>query len=339
MSSNLQWLLKERPTGEVGREHFEIWPGDKPVPGTDQVLVRNIYLLVPPSMRLWMNEKESYFPPQPLGQVMMGITLGIVEASNHPTFKPGTYVNGMGGWQKWYVAPFDQLMPLAPHPDIPLAAYRTVLDVQGITAYGGFTDICRPKVGETLVVTAAAGSVGSLVCQIARQFDVRVIGVAGGKEKCDWLRSECGVDGAIDYKADDVGAQLDALCPKGVDMLFENVGGSLMDVVLDRINSRARIALCGMISTYNGEAGQSSRSLMQLVNKSARMEGFLVLNYLDRYMEIVPKLQDWVLQGKLKYQIDMLDGLDQTIEAMSRVFHGRNRGVQLVRISAETLNE
>jgi len=335
MSRNTQWLLKSRPQGEVGRGNFEICQADKPAPGPNQVLVRNIYLLVPPSMRLWMDEKESYFPPQPLNQVMMGITLGVVEASNHPALRPGTYVNGMGGWQQWYVAQVDQLLPVAPHPEIPLAAYRTVLDVQGLTAYCGLTDVCRPKAGETLVVTAAAGSVGSLVCQIGRQLGLRVIGVAGGRDKCEWLRAECGIEGVIDYKSEDVGARLDALCPKGVDLLFENVGGPVMDLVLDRINTSSRIALCGMISTYNGGAGQSSRSLMQLVNKSARMEGFLVLNYMDRYAEVVQKLQAWILEGRLKYRIDILDGLEQTLEAMSRAFHGHNRGIQLVRISPE----
>jgi NADPH-dependent curcumin reductase CurA len=337
LGDNPQWCLRTRPVGEVHDEDFEIRNGVKPVPGANEVLVRNIYLLVPPSMRLWMNEKESYFPPQALGQVMMGITLGVVEVSNHPAFKPGMYVNGMGGWQHWYVAPFDQLMPLVPHPEIPLGAYRTILDVQGITAYGGLTDICKPKAGETLVVTAAAGSVGSLVCQIGKQLGLRVIGIAGGIDKCNWLLNECDVDGAINYKSEDVGTRLDELCPQGIDMLFESVGGPVMDLVLDRINTRARIALCGMISAYNGDGTQSTQALMQLVNKSARMEGFLVLNYMDRYAEIVSRLQDWVLDGKLKYQLDILDGLDQVTEAMSRVFQGRNLGVQLVRISPEQI--
>lgn len=338
MSDNTQWILTARPQGQVERNNFEVRRTPRPAPGPDQVLVRNIYLLVPPSMRLWMDAKESYFPPQPLGQVMMGITLGVVEQSEHPAFKPGMYVNGMGGWQEWYVASFDQLLPLAPHPQIPLAAYRTVLDVQGITAYCGLTEVCKPRPGETLVVTAAAGSVGSMVCQIGKQLGLRVIGVAGGAEKCEWLRAECSVDGAIDYKAEDVGARLDALCPQGIDLLFENVGGPVMDLVLDRINNRARIALCGMVSTYNGGTGQSSRSLMQLVNKSARMEGFLVLNYMDRYMEVVQKLQGMVLDGQLRYQIDIVEGLDRTVEAMGRVFRGDNRGIQVVRISPEALS-
>lgn len=341
MSLNTQWCLQARPTHEVAREHFDIRSSAKPVPGPDQALVRNIYLFVPPSMRLWMNEKESYLPPQPLGQVMMGITLGVVEASNHPSLPVGAYVNGMGGCQQWYVADAQQLQSVAAHPAVPLAAYRTVLDVQGLTAYCGLTEICRPVAGETLVVTAAAGSVGSLVCQIGKKLGLKVIGIAGGRDKCAWLESECGVDGAIDYKNEDVGARLDALCPDGIDMLFENVGGPVLDLVLDRIKQRARIALCGLVASYNGGAGSStmqrSSALMQLVNKSARMEGFLLTNYLDRYAEVTQQLQAWILDGSIKYQIDMLDGIDNLPEAMRRVFSGRNRGVQLLRLSEERL--
>jgi NADPH-dependent curcumin reductase CurA len=162
-----------------------------------------------------------------------------------------------------------------------------------------------------------------------------VIGLAGGREKCDWLVRECGIDAAIDYKAEDIGARLDALCPEGIDMLFENVGGPVMDLVLDRIRQRARIALCGLVASYNGGGMQRTSALMQLVNKSARMEGFLLVNYLDRYAEVMQQLQSWILEGSIKYQIDILDGMEQLPEAMSRVFHGRNRGVQLLRLSEE----
>lgn len=335
MNDNVQWLLRRRPQGEVRREDFEIRRSERPIPGDGQVLVRNIYLLVPASMRIWMNEKESYFPPQPLGEVMAGITLGVVEVSNHASLPVGTFVNGMGGWQQWFVAPAKHLQPVTPHPGIPLAAYRSVLDVQGLTAYCGLTDVGKPVAGETLVVTAAAGSVGSLVCQIGKKLDLRVIGIAGGADKCHWLLDECGVDGVIDYKRDDVAVKLDALCPKGVDILFENVGGPVMDQVIERLNKFGRIALCGLVSTYNGDTGQSVTSLMQLVNKSARMEGFLVTNYMSRYREVIGKLETWALDGSLNYQIDILDGLDSVIEAMSRLFHGRNRGVQLIRISGD----
>ena len=335
MSRNRQWVLQARPEGEVGAQHFEIRSVGRPVPGPNEVLVRNIYLLVPPAMRLWMNEKDSYVPAQPLGQVMMGITLGRVEASSHAALPVGSYVNGMGGAQEWFVAPPEQLMPLAPHPEVPLAAYRSVLDVQGLTAYAGLTDICRPEAGETLVVTAAAGSVGSLVCQVGSKLGLHVVGIAGGADKCRWLREECGIAATIDYKSEDVGARLDALCPKGIDAVFENVGGPVLDLLLDRINNRARIALCGMVASYNNGGTQNAGSLMQLVIKAARMEGFLVRDYFDRYADVASKLQGWLLDGSLKYQLEMLDGLDQLVVALSRMFHGHNRGVQLLRLSEE----
>lgn len=332
---NTQWRLRRRPDGAVRREDFDVSEGEIPQPGNGEVQVRNIYLLVPPSMRLWMNERPSYFPPQPLGEVMMGITLGVVTLSRDGRLPVGTYVNGMGGWQLYYTAPVDQLQPLQTHPEIPLGAYRTVLDVQGLTAYCGLMDICRPQAGETLVVTAAAGSVGSLVCQIGSKLGLNVIGIAGGQEKCRWLREACGVAAAIDYRNENVGARLDTLCPGGINMLFENVGGPVMDAVLYRLADRARVALCGMVSTYDGGATQSSDALMQLVNRSARMEGFLLLNYMDRYAEVMATLQEWILDGSLQYQIEVLKGMDRIVDAMRRIARGENRGVQLVQFSPE----
>lgn len=335
MSENIQWRLAARPAGEVKREDFEVTRGPVQMPGPGEVLVRNIYLFIAPSMRLWMNEKESYLPPQKLGEVMMGITLGVVEASNSPALPVGTFVNGFGGCQLYFTAPAEQLMPLKPHPKVPLAAYRGPLDVQGLTAYCGLTEIGAPKAGETLVVSAAAGSVGSAVCQIGKRLGLKVIGIAGGREKCDWLVKECGVDGAIDYKNDDVAARLDALCPEGVDILFENVGGPVMDLVLERMRERGRVALCGLIASYNGGGTQRTEALMQVVNKSVRIQGFLVRDYFSRLPEVQEILQGWILDGSYKYEMDVLDGFDSIIPAMARVFSGRNHGVQMVKLSEE----
>ena len=334
-SRNEQWRLIARPTDEATRAHFQITHADIPEPGPGEVLVRNIYLFVPPSMRLWMNEKDSYFPAQVLGEIMMGITLGVVEKSNDPGLAPGTYVNGMGGWQHWCVAPAAALQPLAPLPGVPLELYRTVLDVQGLTAYVGVKEVCKPRPGETLVVTAAAGSVGSLACQLAKGMGIRVIGVAGGREKCRWLVEDCGIDAAIDYKSEDVGRRLDELAPKGIDTVFENVGGPVMDMILDRINDGARIALCGLVSSYNTGGTQSTMSLMQLVNRAAVMQGFLCKDYLHVYGDMLAAMQPLVVSGKLKYHIDILEGgLESTLEAMHRISTGRNQGVQLVKLSA-----
>lgn len=335
MSLNTQWRLVARPEQRVTREHFEVTRAARPVPAAGEALVRNLYLLIPPSMRLWMNEKPTYFPPQPLGEVMMGITLGVVEVSNDPSLQPGDYVNGLGGCQEWFAAPASQLQKITPRPGVPLAAYRSVLDVQGLTAYCGLTEIGKPQAGERLVVTAAAGSVGSLVCQIGKRLGLKVVAIAGGAEKCDWLRQVCGIDAVIDYKSEDVAARLDALCPDGIDIAYENVGGPVMDLILDRLRPKARVVLCGLVSSYNGGVTQNTSSLMQVVNKAARIEGFLVSEYLHRHEEVVSLLQDWVGAGGLHFQIEVLDGLDNMVEAVGRVFDGRNRGVQLVRISGE----
>lgn len=332
---NEQWIFKSRPTGEVTHENFEIHFSDKPSPGPGQVLIRNLYLMVPASMRLWMNEAPSYFPPQPIGQVMLGGTLGVVEASNAPGFTPGMYVNAFSGWQTYAVLPPEQLIPIRRNPKIELAAYRTVLDVQGLTAYGGLVDLCNPKPGETLVVTAAAGSVGSMVAQIGRNLGAKVIGVAGGRDKCDWLRNDLGIPETIDYKHDDVPARLKALAPNGIDCVFENVGGAIFDAILGNLAQRARIALCGLVAGYNDDLAQTYRNFMQVVYKSARIEGFLVLNYLNRYAEIVPKLEEWILEGKLKYQLDYSDGLASTVTAMQKLGRGQNKGMGVVRISPE----
>lgn len=335
MSVNRQWVLRRRPQREVDTRHLELRRAARPQCAPGQVLVRNIYLLVPPAMRLWMNEEPSYVPPQPLGEPMMGITLGVVEASDDPALPVGRLVNGMGGCQEWFSAPAAQLTPLSPHPGVPLAAYRSVLDVQGLTAWAGLHQVCQPQPGQTLVVTAAAGSVGSLVCQLGAGLGLHVVGIAGGADKCRWLRDECGIADTIDHQADDVAGRLDALCPQGIDRVFENVGGPVFDLLLDRINDGARIALCGMVASYNGGGTHSARALMRLVTKAACLQGFLVRDHFHRHAEVVAELQALVLAGRLKYRIDMLDGIEQLPVALDRLFHGRNQGVQLLRLSPE----
>jgi NADPH-dependent curcumin reductase len=333
---NTAWYLRSRPEGLADRADFDVRTEPVPEPGPGQVLVRTIYLMVPASMRLWMNEGDTYLPAQPLGEVMRGITTGVVERSDDERLPAGTHVNGMWGWQEYAAVPVEQLVPIDKHPDIPLSAYRTVLDFQGLTAYCGLTEVCRPEPGQTLVVTAAAGSVGSLVCQIGKRLGLRVVGVAGGPEKCRWLREVCGVDGAIDYKGDDVAARLDELCPDGVDMLFENVGGPVMDLVIDRINLYARIALCGMVASYTGGEQTAGRSLMNLVNQRGTLRGFIVLDFMDQAAEVVPRLAEWLLDGSLVHRDEIVEGgLDAVPEAMARLARGQNAGMQLVRIGAD----
>mgnify|MGYP001165988091 FL=1 len=332
---NTAWHLIARPTGLVERDHFEVRTSRMRAPKSGEVLVRNIFLMVPASMRLWMNADDSYLPAQPLGEVMRGITVGVVDRSNAPDLPVGTFVTGMGGWQRFWVGPAHAWEPLRRHPDIPLSTYLGPLGLQGLTAYCGLTDVCQPVAGETLVVTAAAGNVGSLVCQIGKRLGLRVVGIAGGPEKCEWLLESCGVDGAIDYRNDDVGTRLDQLCPDGIDVVFENVGGPVLDRILERINRNARIALCGLVSTYYGArppAGQSPVNLMNLVNQRATMRGFIVRDYLPRMAEVRDLLTPWVLDGSLVHREEFSAGLESAPAAMNRLARGENLGLQFVYI-------
>lgn len=331
--SNSQWIFVQRPHGPASRDCFEVRESQKPEPGPGEVRVRNIYLIVPASMRLWMNADPTYFPPQPLGEVMMGGTLGVVDASNAEGFSEGQLVNTFGGWQTYCVMPADQLIPVQKHPDIELGAYCSVLHVQGLTAYAGVTEICDVQEGETLVVTAAAGSVGSLACQVARERGAHVVGIAGGPEKCRWLRDACGVSSAIDYRNEDVSERLDSLASAGIDCIFENVGGAVFDAMLPRMNKNARIALCGLVSTYQDGAPQAYENLMQVVYKTARMQGFLVSDYFHRIPDVVPELERMALQGKLAYRLDYWQGLESAVDAMNALATGTNSGMGLVQIS------
>ncbi|MGE2729947.1 NADP-dependent oxidoreductase [Mycolicibacterium vaccae] len=330
--TNTAWYLTSRPSGLVDRRHFDVRSTPLPPLGPGDVLVRNIYLMVPASMRLWMNAGDSYLPEQPLDEVMRGITVGVVEKSNAAHLPVGTFVTGMGGWQQYSVSRAGAWAVIERHPDIALTAYLGPLGLQGLTAYCGLTDVGQPVAGETLVVTAAAGSVGSLVCQIGKKLGLRVVGIAGGPDKCAWLREKCGVDGAIDYRGEDVAARLDALCPDGIDVAFENVGGPVLDLILERINMHARIALCGLVSSYHGAEQTAGRALMKLVNQRGLMRGFIVTDYLGEAAQVRDILTPWILDGTLVHREEFSSGLDSAPEAMNRVSRGENLGLQFVRV-------
>ncbi|MGE2735411.1 NADP-dependent oxidoreductase [Mycolicibacterium vaccae] len=330
--TNTAWYLTSRPSDLVDRRHFDVRDAPLPQLRPGDVLVRNMYLMVPASMRLWMNKGDSYLPEQPLDEVMRGITAGVVEKSNADHLPVGTFVTGMGGWQHYSVSRAAAWAVIERHPDIALTAYLGPLGVQGLTAYCGLTDVGQPVAGETLVVTAAAGSVGSLVCQIGKKLGLRVVGIAGGPDKCAWLRETCGVDGAIDYRGEDVAARLDALCPDGIDVVFENVGGPVLDLILERINLHARIALCGLVSSYHGAEQTAGRALMSLVNQRGLMRGFIVTDYLAQAAEVRDILTPWVLDGSLVHREEFSSGLQSAPSAMNRLARGENLGLQFVRI-------
>lgn len=334
--ANRQWRLAARPQGLIRQSDFE-WR-EVPVPALrdGEILVRNIYLSLDPANRGWINDRRTYVEPVAIGDVMRGGTIGIVEESRNPRFKEGALVQGAIGWQVYEVSDGTGSRPLAREAGLPLTAYLGLFSHIGMTAYFGLLEIGRPQAGETLVVSAAAGAVGSLVGQIGKLTGCRVVGIAGGEEKCRWITQDLGFDAAIDYKSERVSDSLARHCPNGVDIDFENVGGDILDAVLALINLKARIVVCGLISQYNAtERVPGPYNFVNVLGQRARIEGFIVLDYLDRAAEAIAELGAWYKAGKLKYRVDVVDGLEQAPAAINRLFDGSNKGKLIVRVSDE----
>jgi hypothetical protein len=305
-----------------------------PEPSKDgEFVVRNLVLSCDPTQRGWIS-RDTYLPAIPIGQVIRSGGAGRVVASKNPAFSVGDRVVGMLGWQDYALIRPGTAQPNKLPPGVPLETAMSVLGATGITAYFGLLEVGKPKAGETVVVSGAAGATGSVVGQIARIQGCRSIGIAGGKDKCDWLLKEARFDAAIDYKAEDVAARLGALCPTGIDVYFDNVGGDLLDTALVQLAMRGRIVLCGAISTYNdGELRPGPKHYLNLLMKRGRMEGFLVLDYMARATEAIAHLWPWVENGQIVYRVDVARGIESAPDALRRLFLGQNRGKQLVRIA------
>ncbi|MBP0636193.1 NADP-dependent oxidoreductase [Cupriavidus sp. AcVe19-6a] len=333
---NRRWILRQRPVGDIGDNDLQLVEAPMPRPEDGEMLVRNIYLMVAPTNRVWMSEIDQYMAPVALGEVMRGVTMGVVIESHHPDFRPGDIVEGGMAWEEYSVTKTARRVPV--EHGLPLHAFASVLGNSGMTAYFGMLDIARPKAGETIVVSAAAGGVGSIAGQIGKILGCRVVGVAGGQGKCRLVREEFGLDACVDYKAGNVLADLRAACPDGIDVDFENVGGDTMDAVLALINPGARIALCGMISTYNASGDWwSPKMFRNVIMKRARIEGFLIADYRSRFHEAVEVMAKWVRDGQLRYRVDIVDGIEQAPAALNRLFTGKNIGKQLVRLAPESV--
>ncbi len=329
---NRQWLLARRPQGAIEDNDFQFVETDAPTPGEGEVLVRVLMLSCDPTQRGWI-ARDTYLPAVKIGEVVRSYGAGRIEASNTPDFKVGDIVSGLVGWQD-YVAmnPKGQLSRLA--PGAPLEMAMSVLGMTGRTAYFGLIDVGRPAAGETVVVSGAAGATGSVVGQIAKIKGCRAIGVAGGPEKCRWLTEVLGFDAAIDYKSESLKARLKELCPDGIDIFFDNVGGDFLDAALARLALRGRVVLCGGIANYNAsEPPPGPKNYLNLVSRRGRMEGFLVSDYAKRYAEAVAALADWVKEGKIKHRVDVQHGLENAPAALRRLFEGRNEGKQLLRVA------
>lgn len=334
---NQRWVLRERPTGALKQGDLE-WvtsPLRELQPG--EVRVRNLYLSLDPTHRIWMSDQDQYLPPVELGETMRGGGVGVVEESKSDQLAVGDLVNtGLAGWETQTIASDMMARKLPQIPGVPITAYMSVLGATGLTAWFGMCDIGDPKPGETVVVSAAAGAVGSIAGQIAKFRGARVIGIAGGPAKCKWLTEELGFDGAIDYRNEDVGAALDRLCPNGIDVDFENVGGDIMDAVISRMNNFGRVALCGMISTYNNEGpAPGPKDFNRVLMHRLLIKGFIVIDYLPRAAEAMAELAPWVASGKLKWKAHVVDGLENAPTALNRLFTGDHDGKLLVRVSPE----
>jgi hypothetical protein len=330
---NRQWTLARRPQGRVRPQDFALVERPVPALAEGEVLVRATMLSCDPTQRGWM-AADSYLPAVKLGEVMRAIAGGTVAESRHPDFQPGQPVTGMFGWQEWAVArPGTASTPTRVPPGVPLETALSILGLTGITAYFGLLEIGRPRAGETVVVSGAAGATGSTVGQLARLHGCRVIGVAGGPEKCRVLTETLGFHAAVDYRAAEVTTALAALCPKGIDVFFDNVGGPILDAALANLALRGRVVLCGAISRYDAEGPlPGPANYLELLVRRGRMEGFIVLDFLPRAAEAVGALAGWLREGKLVDRVDVMEGLEQAPAALARLFAGENRGKQLVRI-------
>ena len=337
MPQNKQMHLDNRPQGEATASNFKLVTADTPALQDGQVLVRHHFMSLDPYMRGRMNDAKNYAQPQPLGEVMIGGTVGEVIESKHASFKAGDTVVGMGGWQQYQLADASQpgVLRKVDATQVPLSAYIGVLGMPGVTAWYGLNRICQPKAGQTIVVSAASGAVGSVVGQLAKAHGCRAVGFAGGADKCKYVVEELGFDACIDYKAHkDVKSLIKALkeaAPDGVDGYFENVGGDILDAVLTQMNAFGRIAVCGMISGYNGGMQPLAQPALILQSRLT-VEGFIVGEHMEVWPTALKELGALVISGKLKFRESVAPSIEQAPEAFVGLLKGKNFGKQLVKL-------
>lgn len=337
MTDNRRFLLRRRPQGEPVPDDFELVSEDKPELSDGQFLIRNHYASLDPAMRGWMDDADSYMPPIPLNAPVRASTIGVVEESRAAGFVPGQWVMGLNAIEDYSVAAaggFTQ--PIDPSLVPSVTNFLSLFGAVGMTAYFGLLEVCEPKEGETVLVSGAAGAVGSIVGQIAKIQGCRVVGIAGGAEKCARLKDRYGFDAAIDYRGKDEAALVAAIAqeaPNGVDVIFENVGGIVLDAGLMNLNLHARVGLCGLISEYNTADPVGARNLWRLIVKRASIRGLLVADYVARFGEGAAKMGEWAAQGKIVVDEHIDNGIENAYDAFMRLFSGSNQGKMILRIA------
>src|SRR5450631_382811 len=328
---NQQVLLASRPQGAVTEDNFKIVDTPLAAPADGEVLVRNEWLSLDPYMRGRMNDAKSYVPPVQIGEVMVGQTVGEVVASKDAAFAPGDKVLTQIGWQLHGVVKAKELTKIDAKR-APASSYLGVLGMPGMTAWFGLFEIGQPKAGETVVVSAASGAVGSVVGQLAKIKGCHVVGIAGGKTKCDYVVQELGFDACVDYKAGNLLQDLRTHCPNGVDVCFENVGGVILDTILRVMNLHSRIIICGLIAEYNATEPYGYKMMRSVLVNRIRMQGMIVFDWKDRYGEALKGLGGYFAQGRLKYRESIVEGLDNAPKGLIALLKGENFGKQLVKL-------
>jgi NADPH-dependent curcumin reductase CurA len=336
MNINRQWLLASRPSGMVSEANFDYVETPIPEIQAGEVLVRNLYLSFDPTQRGWMTDRESYLPPVEIGAPMRAGSVGQVMSSQHPDYAVGQLVQTTGCWQDYVVAAPGRgpmgltILPENVSPEMMLS----VFGITGLTAYFGLLDIGDPKPGETVLVSGAAGATGSVVGQIAKIKGCRVVGIAGGAKKCAWLKEEGGFDDVIDYKSEDVGEAIQRTCPDRVDVFFDNVGGAILEAALDHIALHSRIVMCGAISGYNSDSAvPGPKNLMNIISRRTKMQGFIILDYIDQAPSAIAQLGEWIAKGQMRFEVDVQTGFENIPATLKRLFTGENMGKQLLKIA------
>ena len=332
MPQNKAWTVAGFPSGALGEEHFKLVEAPAPSPKDGEVLVKNLWLSLDPYMRGRLSQTKSYTKGVEIGDVMTGETAGEVVESKHAGFKPGDKVTAPSGWQL-YCCLKGEMLTRVDASKAPLSYFLGCLGMPGRTAYFGMKDICSPRPGETVVVSAASGAVGSVVGQLAKAWGCRAVGIAGGKAKCDYVTKELGFDACVDYKSGDLFENLKAACPKGIDAYFENVGGTILDTVLRLMNVKSRIAVCGLISDYNTTEAYGVKMFRSILVNRIKVQGLIVFDWLERYPEGNKALLELVLAGKLKTRESVLDGIEQAPRGLIGLLKGENFGKQLIKLA------
>lgn len=334
---NRQWIFSQRPSGFVDDNTFQYRKSPLVQPDllSGEVLVKNLYLSFDPAMRGWMDDKPSYLPPVVIGEPMRASGIGQVVASSTPELTEGSLVMGFLNWQEYALLDKDSaaqlhVLPEGTPPDMALSAFGGT----SMTAYFGLLDVGSPMAGETVLVSGAAGATGSVVCQIAKLKGCRVIAIAGSAEKCQWLKENCGVDETIDYRKDDVARRLADIAPMGINLFFDNVGGTILEAGISQMADHGRIVLCGAISSYNDATpSPGPNNLMTLIARRVRMQGFIMLDYLNRLDEFNTEFGSWFMEGKIKTREDIQEGFDNIPATLARLFAGKNDGKQILKLA------